>query len=180
MKNVQTKKRGFLATQIRSICAIALAAVFAILLQACLTAEEKKADERVGYLVQNNGDEMFTKPPLEGETILATYSDNYIETNSGQIHEVIAAPYKNYHPYQTPYHNNSTFSVYTAARYLLATAVKKYPDIDIDELDVRSIEPTGTRFTINISSADKRSKLCNFFATTYHDFKGIVVRLNIE
>jgi len=164
MKNKPTNRLGL---------AIALIAVTALVLTAC--AHEQKGLERLNYLVSNGGSARFTQPPSEGETVLETFNNSYLESSSGRFHKAVADITPKYGV--TAYHKVSAFSANRAAGVLLGQAVKKHPDIDVNELDVRSVVYTGNwYYGITISPPDKNN-MCNYTATTGLQFTGVVVRL---
>ncbi|GBU29015.1 hypothetical protein R84B8_02577 [Treponema sp. R8-4-B8] len=170
--------------QVPPIITICVVVIFIILLQSCVTTEEKKALERRDFLVNNGGLAMFTKPPLEGETVLKTYEDSYVRTKTVTMSDTTnISKYNLWVNYRLNYpsdlHENS-FSANPVAFIILAKAAKDFPDIDINEMDVRSVRNGSNSYRINISNLlnDKKKIVGYIFypETTYY-FSGTVVRV---
>jgi len=162
------------------IIAVFALAVFVVLVSACQTTEQKEALERRDYLVKNGGSKMFTQPPSESETVLKEYKEYYQTKNSGNMNFLAWQPYQ--------YFNNSTthtllhpidlFYPGIAAYVLLALAKKEFPDIDINELDVRLIKQIGnTSYMMTITDKPDKNGYYYYTATNYFKFDGVVVRV---
>jgi len=155
-------------------------AVFVVLVSACQTTEQKEAEKRRDDLVNNGGLELFTKPPSANETIIKAYKDGYQTQNSGDLNVYAWQPYRYYNnsSAHTNLHPANKFSPVHAAYILLAKAKKEFPDIDINELDVRSIKQIGDTF-FNMFIADKPDKngYYSFRALNLYEFEGVVVRV---
>lgn len=166
------KKKWFF--RVTTVCVLA---AFIVLTHGCATTEEKKAMSRIDILTKNGGSAMFAKPPLEGETVLGNFTSQYSDLNSGSLPKVIADIYRNFNGL-TPYHKQNPFSARTGAGFILAEIVKKNPDINVDNLDVRSLVHTGTTYSINVSTyVDTKTNTCSFMAWTTYRFSGVVVEL---
>jgi hypothetical protein len=196
MKTNVLKLRSILATQIRSICTISIAAIIGFSMTACATEGEKAASARMVSL-KNDANEMsmLTKPPAEGETVIATYSGRYSDSKNGQgiygmTPEVVARIISNvqgrfisqvYNAGKTEVHPNVKFDPSRAAFNLLVWAREEFPNIDINELSVRSIEETRSpTFELSIDTEVNASGKYNYTATNIYYLKGVVVRLPKE
>jgi len=174
----------------RSIAIIALVTVIGFSMVACLTEGEKAASARDDIL-KNNAYEMsmLTKPPAADEVVIGTYTGSYTDSKSGRMGYAEGAYYKN-KPYMglgTKYHPPVNFVPQKAVFQLLAKAKKQFPDIDVNELSVRSIEMTSRMPSFSMSVSDEPvsdpkyvpDSLNGYSYTAYSEypFKGVVVRL---
>jgi len=193
MKTNVVKLRSIFATQIRSICTISIAAIIGFSMTACLTEGEKAASARDDYLKNNSYEmSMLTKPPAADETVIGTYTGSYTDSKSGTMGYGDGAYYKN-KPYMglgTKFHPPINFVPQRAVFQLLAKAKKQFPDIDVNELSVRSVEMTSRMPYFSMSVNDKPisdpkhvpDSLNGYTYTAYSEypFKGVVVRLPEE
>jgi len=162
---------------LRRVTALCAFILFSALTQTCATVEEKEARLRIDDLVMNGGSAMFTKAPSASETVLGAYEGSYSEFNSGTLTKAQADAVRFYTSTQTIYHPYPNFSANQAAYVILAKGRKDIFDLFMEDLDVRAIKHTGTGFNLWIGTPDKKTERCNYTATTYYYFEGIVVKL---
>jgi len=172
---------------------IAIVVVIGFSMVSCATVAEKEASARMEYLKKDaNEMSMLTKPPVAGETVIGTYSGRYSDTNNGMgstgmTPEVAASIISNvhgrfisivYNAGRTKVHPNVKFDPSRAAFNLLVWARDEFPNIDINELSVRSIEETRSpTFDLSIDTKVNSSDRYDYTATNTYYFKGVVVRL---
>jgi len=164
--------------QIITVCALAALVVLA---QGCAYfAKVKAINQRVDELKQDPYSmSMLTKPPAVNETVIGTYTSFYDESNSGtNLPASWAATYMRYNMVNwTIYHPANVFDPKRAIFNLLSYAKDNFPDIDLNELDVRSIEYKSTSFSMSVENKPDKNKNYPYTATNTYYFKGVVVRL---
>jgi len=162
------------------IIAVFAIAVFVVFVSACQTTEQKEAEKRRDDLINNGGLAMFTQMPSAGETVIKEYKESAYQTNrSGNLNVYQWQPYRYYDnsSAHTNLHPANMFSPEQAAYVLLAKARKEFPNIDINEMDVRSIVKTDVRFWMSIANKPDKDGYYSFSATNYFYFDGVVVRV---
>jgi len=170
--------------QIITVCVLT---VFVVLAQGCATTQEKEEPHFNAYEMS-----MLTQPPAEGETVIGTYEGSYDITNSSSMTPEVAATIISnvqgrvisivYNAGWTKVHPKKEFDTSKAAFILLSKALAKakneFPDIDMNELGVRSIKETRSP-TFDLSIDTNVNAVGNYYytATNKYYFSGIVVRL---
>jgi len=170
------------------IIAVGAFVVFIVLGLASASTPSVPRDKqkKIEQLVESRKDlGLFTSPPLEGETVLGTYQDTLSKIGHASLNEQEAMAFVNNRV--LPAYTRPNFYLYEAAARLMIQASAQFPDIDIEDLDVRSLEKVGDVRVqadppILVPDAGKLLGLppgppkYSFTATEYFTFKGVVVR----
>ena len=167
--------------------------VFIVLGLACASTPgvDRDTRNRINELARSRSDsEMFTKPPLEGEVVLDTFQDTLDKRTTTTISSEEAQAYNNRRV--LPNYNRPEFYPYEAAARLLIRASQRFPDIDIEELDVRSLRQVGDiriQTNMNPNPIPDPGVLLGlppvppkytFYADEYFTFEGLIVRRSPE
>jgi len=121
---------------------------------------------RVSFLIKSHSQDVFVLPPLEGETVIASYQIPY--SVSYQLPSWAGGCYER----QTEYHPLPILNLGGAAGELLKKAVNEFPGINIDDLDVRSVAQIGEpQFGCDSQGSGPP------WAVTTIPFQGIVVKV---
>jgi len=122
-----------------------------VLAQSCASfktyLETEKKINTLTKTLQDSGKTMdsFAQAPLVGETVLAEYQDTEIETaRTKYSQQEVEAAAKNKTALK---YDNPVFNVYEAAAILLVKASDQFPDVDINDMDVRSLQVIEAKVT---------------------------------
>jgi len=170
------------------IIAVEAFVVFIVLGLACASTPSVPRDKqkKIEQLVESRKDlGLFTSPPLEGETVLGTYQDTLSKIGVATLNEQEAMAFVNNRV--LPAYTRPDFYPHEAAARLMIKASAQFPDIDIEDLDVRSLVKVGdvrvqAAPPIPIPDAGKLLGLppgppkYSFTPTEYFTFKGVVIK----
>jgi len=118
--------------------------VFIVLGLACASTpsvprEKQQAIKQLSESRSNFG--LFSKPPLEGETELGVFQDSLEKRVMPTISLEEAQAYTNNRV--LPDYKRPSFSLHEFAALLMIKASAQFPDIEIENLDVRLLEQVG-------------------------------------
>jgi len=157
------------------IIAVFTLAVFVVLMSACISEEGSR---RIDDLIGQNGVDSFFKPPADSEIVLGKYSDIYSDSKNGTIASYYADQIRYRTEVQTQYYPENKISPKYAAIYLLEKARKEFPDIDVNELNVRSLMHEKTYYSpITLKENTLTKGFYDYEATCRFLFSGVVVRV---
>jgi len=122
----------------KQIIGIIIFLIITLAFYGCLTTEQKALNKQIYEQLNRTSINTLTGEPLEGETVLkqymANYSTFYINSfaNEYDINEI--------NMNKSNESRFAKFSVKEAAKILLTLAHNEFPDIPLEDLDVRSIK----------------------------------------
>jgi len=123
---------------------------------------------------------LFGRPPSEGETVLNTFQDSIEKSAMPTISAAEAQAYANNRV--LPKYDRPSFYPYELAASLMIKAKAQFPEIEIEDLDVRSLEQVGDvhiRTNLNpnpIPNLFGGPAEYSFYAYETVTFKGAVVK----
>jgi len=171
------------------IIAVGAFVVLIVLGLACASTPSvpKEQKQKIKQLAESRSSSgLFTKPPLEGETVLDTFQDSLEKSVMPTISLEEAQAYNNNRV--LPKYDRPTFALHEFAALLMIKAKAQFPDIDVEDLDVRSLEQVGDvhiRTNMNPNPIPDPGRLLglppgppkfSFYAYETVNFKGVVVK----
>jgi hypothetical protein len=149
---------------------------------------DRDTRNQINELARSRNQDMFMRPAVEGEIILGTYQDTMEKTGTATLSEQEAQAFQNQRV--LPNYNRPTFERWETAARLMIKAHQEFPDIKIEELDVRSMAQVGdvrVQTLLNpvpipqlIRTNPPQPPRFSFQATEHFTFSGVVVRRSSE
>jgi len=152
------------------LMAAVLVLAITLILQSCARHPDP-VTARVVFLIKSRSQDVFVLPPLEGDTVIASYQIPYSQSYEFSSRSGASYDWCNNLNHQTEYHPLPILNLGGAARELLKKAVIEFPGINVDDLDVRSVAQIGEP---QFSCARQGSGLPR--AITTIPFQGVVVK----
>jgi len=164
------------------IIAVGAWVIFIVLGLACASTPTvpKEKQEEIKRLAESKDPGMFSQPPLAGETVLGTYQSSITITGNHTLSLQEAQAYNSTKILPNRI-KKSEFNPREAAALLMIRASGEFPDIDINDLEVRSMQRTSSLFNDKTSLNPYPIPFSNpneytLLTEEYFSFKGLVVQ----
>jgi hypothetical protein len=108
-------------------------------------AEKLRIEQHFKEATARKDSTMFTKPPLAGEIVLSTYQEKIESKRTMDISQEEANAWQSTRTTPKGFEEESQkqFTPRKIATHFFRKAVNQFPDIDIEDLDIRSLETVG-------------------------------------
>jgi len=149
---------------VQAIFTVILTLAITLTINSCAPAKPD-AQTRGATLAASKGADAFKQPPSEGEMVIGTYEATYYNQHSGLVSN----------KYESLEFSGYAFDPGIAASFLILKAKEQFPELDIEELDVRSLTFLGASVTQGVN--EKFSVVYQANAKEWYKFQGTVVKL---